>query len=107
MPIPVARALRRIGQEINTARRRRHIQLKVLADRASVSPQTISRLEKGESGISLGVYAKVLFALGLLDNLLQVTDPAADKAGLDLADEALPERIRYSRHSTTGDGDRP
>jgi transcriptional regulator with XRE-family HTH domain len=111
LPLPVARALRQIGQDINTARRRRRIQLKVLADRASVSPQTISRLEKGEQGISLGVYARVLYALGLLDQLVQVTDSATDRIGMDLADEALPERIRYPRlpaeSDTANQGSRP
>ncbi len=44
--------------------------------------------------VSMGIYAAVLHALGLLEGIGQLADPAIDSVGQALADEALPQRIR-------------
>jgi transcriptional regulator with XRE-family HTH domain len=97
IPVPVARALRKLGHDIRDARRRRRIPVAILADRASVSRTTLSKAEKGDPGVSLGTYATVLFSLGMIDRLADVADPRHDAAGLDLEEEHLPVRIRLSR----------
>ena len=61
---------------------------------------TLAKIEKGDAGVSLRHYAKVLFALGLLDNLAQVADAGRDELGLSLASEDLPRRIRVPRVSS-------
>ena len=97
IPVPVARALRKLGHDIRDARRRRRIPVTILADRASVSRMTPNKAEKGAPGVSLGTYATVLFALGMVDRLADVADPRHDAAGLELEEENLPVRIRLPR----------
>ena len=96
-PIPVTRALRKLGHDIRDARRRRRIPVAILAERASISRMTLNKVEKGDPGVSLGAYATVLFVLGLLDRLSDLADPKNDAAGLEFEEEHLPERIRLPR----------
>jgi|ERR1700722_18600239 transcriptional regulator with XRE-family HTH domain len=96
-PVPVSRALRKLGHDIRDARRRRRIPVAILADRASISRTTLNKVEKGSPGVSLGTYATVLFVLGMVDRLADVADPRHDSVGLELEEERLPERIRLSR----------
>ena len=97
LPIPAARALRKLGHDIRDARRRRRIPVAILAARASISRTTLHKIEKGAAGVSLGAYAAVLFALGMAGRLADVADPRHDTAGLELEEEHLPKRIRLSR----------
>ena len=96
LPIPVTRALRKLGHDIRDARRRRRIPVAILAQRASISRTTLNKLEKGDAGVSLGSYATVLFALGMVDRLADLADPRNDPVGSQLEEEQLPERIRLS-----------
>ena len=97
LPLPVARALRKLGNDIRDARRRRRIPVAILAERASISRMTLSRIEKGDPGVSSGNYAAVLFALGMADRLADVADPRHDAIGIEIEEEHLPERIRLPR----------
>ncbi len=94
MPIPVRRALRKLGEDIRDARRRRRIPTKIMAERASISRTTLNKVEKGEPGVSLGIYATVLFVLGMHQRLADLADVTSDTVGLALEDEKLPQRIR-------------
>lgn len=101
MPFPVKRVLLKIGLDIRNARLRRRIQIELLAERASIARSTLHKIEKGNPGVSMGSYATVLFALGLLDKLAVIADVVTDKVGLDLDEEQLPKRIRYPRNPKT------
>ena len=100
MPTPhlpsaaVRRALRKLGLDIRIARRRRKLTTAVVAERAFTSRKTLQRIEAGDHGVSIGIYASVVQALGLLDRLADVASPAADELGLTLAADDLPQRIR-------------
>jgi transcriptional regulator with XRE-family HTH domain len=97
MPVPVLRALRKLGQNIRDARKRRRIPVEIMAERASMSRVTLSKIEKGEAGVSLGNYASALFTLGMIDRLADLADPRDDTVGLELEEERLPQRIRLAR----------
>jgi hypothetical protein len=97
LPIPVTRALRKLGDDIRDARRRRRIPAEVAAERASISRTTLGKIEKGEPGVALGNYAIVLFVLGLIDRLTELADPKNDPVGLQLEEEHLPQRISRPR----------
>ncbi len=105
-PVPVIHALRKLGHDIRDARRRRRIPVAILAERASISRMTLNKVEKGDSGVSLGKYATVLFALGMADRLADVADPRHDTVGLELEEERLPERIRLPRRQKAGKPER-
>ena len=102
LPIPVLRALRKLGQDIRDARRRRRIPVAVMAERASISRTTLGKVEKGDPGVSLGIYATVLFVLGFVERLGDLADPGSDEVGLALEEEHLPRRIRRSREPASG-----
>lgn len=103
MPTPhhpsaaVRKTLAKFGADIRDARRRRGLPMAVVADRAFTSRSTLQRVEAGDPAVSIGIYAAVLQALGLLEGLGQVADLAEDTVGQALAGEALPKRIRLRR----------
>jgi transcriptional regulator with XRE-family HTH domain len=94
LPVPVNRALRKLGADIRDARRRRRIPMAVLAERASISRGTLTKIEKGDSAVQLGNYAMVLFVLGLIQKLSDLVDVTKDELGMELDEERLPQRIR-------------
>jgi len=100
MPTPhhpsfaVSRSLKTLGQDIKRARLRRSLPASVVAARAFTSRPTLQRVEAGDAGVSMGIYAAVLQALGLLDGLTGLADASRDETGLDLAAAALPKRAR-------------
>ena len=97
LPFPVTRALRKLGQDLRDARRRRRIPVAILAERASISRMTLNKIEKGDAGVYIGNYAAVLFALGLVDRIADLANATHDTVGRELEEEQLPERIRLSR----------
>ena len=97
MPLPVVRALRKLGHDIRDARRRRRIPVAIAAQRASISKTTWLKVEKGDPGVLAGTYVTVLFVLGLVEKVGQLADPGSDSVGLRLEEEQLPLRIRNKR----------
>jgi transcriptional regulator with XRE-family HTH domain len=93
LPIPVKGALRKLGSDIRDARLRRRIPAAVMAQRAFISRTTLVKVEKGDPGVGIGTYAAVLFALGMLDRLRELTSAKTDEIGLALEEERLPKRI--------------
>ncbi len=99
LPVPVQRALRKLGGDMRDARLRRRIPTKIMAERASISRTTLNKVEKGAPGVSLGIYATVLFVLGMVNRLAELADVTTDTMGLALEEKNLPQRIRRSRKS--------
>ncbi|MCR9224182.1 MAG: helix-turn-helix domain-containing protein [Hyphomonas sp.] len=93
-PNTVRRALRKLGQDIQDARKRRGLSMEVVADRAFTSRKTLQRVEEGDFAVSIGIYASVLHALGLLEGLADLADPSNDELGMSLASANLPKRVR-------------
>jgi transcriptional regulator with XRE-family HTH domain len=94
LPVPVRRALRKLGSDIRDARLRRRIPVAVAAERASIGRSTLNRVENGDPNVALGIYATVLFVLGLVDRIGDLADIRNDATGLQLEEELLPKRIR-------------
>lgn len=99
LPIPVRRTLRKLGRDIRDARLRRRIPTEIMAERASISRTTLNKVEKGDPGVALGIYATVLFVLGLVRHLDDVADSRNDPIGRALDEENLPKRIRRRSRS--------
>lgn len=96
-PAAVRRALRKLGADIHDARRRRRLPMAVVAERAFTSRSTLQRVEAGDASVSVGIYAGVLLALGLLEGLSGIADIGNDPIGQALASAALPKRIRLKQ----------
>jgi hypothetical protein len=97
LPFPVRRALRKLGHDIRDARLRRRIPVAIAAERASISRVTLNKIEKGDPGVAFGIYATVLFVLGMVDRLSDLADVKHDATGLQLEEGLLPQRIRTAR----------
>ena len=104
LPLRAKRAIRKLGQDIKDARRRRRIPMAIMAERAMISLSTLSRVEKGAPEVSMGIYATVLFILGLEQRLSDLADVRFDKYGLHLEGERLPQRIHLPKR-TKEEGD--
>lgn len=101
-PIPVRRAVRKLGQDIRDARLRRRIPTDILAQRASISRTTLYKVENGDLNVSMGTYATIMFVLGLIDRISTLADVAEDTLGRQLDEERLPKRIRLRRGKAKG-----
>jgi DNA-binding XRE family transcriptional regulator len=97
IPIPVKRALRKLGQDIQEARKKRRIPTQLMAERASISRTTLHKIENGEPSVAILYYINVLFILGLLDRVNELADVRFDKVGQHLDVENLPKRIRLPK----------
>ena len=59
--------LRTVGEQIRLARLRRDLTAELVAERAGISRSTLWKVESGEPGVAMGIYAAVLHALNGLD----------------------------------------
>jgi transcriptional regulator with XRE-family HTH domain len=94
LPLSVRKALRKLGGDLQVARKRRRLTMAIVAERAFISRNTLTRVERGDPAVALGIYATVLFVLGLAEHLGELADPLHDTVGLSLEAERLPQRAR-------------
>lgn len=90
MPRPLEQQLQIVGEQIMLARKRRHLSMQDMADRATVTRLTVSRVEHGDPAVSMGIYARVLFALNLEKDLSLLA--ADDALGRQIQDAELLRR---------------
>lgn len=99
IPLPVERAMVRVGKSIALARRRRQLSQEALAERIGASVNTVRRMESGHPGTALQHLARALQVFGELDKFENLMDTAGDAVGLALMDENLPQRVRSPRRT--------
>ena len=84
-----------VGEQIRLARLRRDLSIAQVAERATCSAVTISRVEKGTPTVAIGIYLRVLYALQLDDDILLLAQK--DEIGRGLQDLRLKQRERASK----------
>lgn len=82
LPLAASAALRKLGADLATARKRRKQALRAWATRLNVSVPTLMKMEKGDAAVSIGVYATALWIIGRHDALALVADQKEDAAAL-------------------------
>jgi len=97
LPPEVADAITVMGQHIKIARTRRNLTMQEMASRMFITRKTLTRLEKGDPGVSLAVFASALWVLGLDGNLKAIAEPARDTVGIFHERKKLPKRVRAAR----------
>jgi len=81
-----------LGSNLKLARLRRKYSAETVAQRAGISRKTLYRVERGDPAVALGIYARVMQALGLEQDLALVA--VDDVLGRKLQDAALPNARR-------------
>lgn len=102
IPLPVERAIRKLGNDISLARRRRHISQASLAERMGASLSTVRRMEKGDIKVPIHFFARALHVFGEIQALEHMLDTPNDEIGLTLMDERLSKRVRKKPGSASG-----
>ena len=95
LPRRAEQNLRIVGEQIRLARLRRDLSMAQIAERASCSELTVMRVEKGAPTVAIGIYLRILFALGLDESILYIAKD--DEMGRTLQDLDLKRRVRASR----------
>ena len=90
MPRSLKQYLELMGEQIMLARKRRHLSMQDIADRATVTRLTVSKVEHGDPTVSMGIYARILFALNLEKDITLIA--ADDPLGRQLQDAELRRR---------------
>ncbi|MBS0403619.1 MAG: helix-turn-helix transcriptional regulator [Proteobacteria bacterium] len=101
-PLPVQRALLKLGADLSLARRRRHVSQASLAERMGASLSTVRRMEKGDARVPIHFFARALHVFGELQALEHLLDTPKDEIGLALMDEQLPQRVRSKSRTPSG-----
>lgn len=96
LPRKLVQKMSIVGEQIKLARLRRNLSVAQIAERATCSPLTVSRIEKGiPTVVAIGIYLRVLYALQLDDDILWLAKE--DKLGKALQDLSLKTRRRASK----------
>jgi hypothetical protein len=98
LPAQAQAALRELGAALAVARVRRRESLRGWAQRLGVSVRTLQRMEAGDPGVGMGVYAAALWLIGRADALAALADPALDRGAQEIDVQSARERLaRYGR----------
>lgn len=97
LPLPLRRAIAKLGGDIAIARRKRSLTVEMMAERIGVHKTTYLKVEKGDPRVAFGIYSMALFVLGLSDGLTALADPSRDDTGLLLDTDRLPKRVRVPK----------
>src|SRR4051794_30669928 len=96
-PFDVENALKRLGANLRTARLRRNLSLVEVSAKIGVGREAIAEAEHGKPSTSVAVYAALLWAYGLVDQVTEVADPTTDEEGRRLASRRERRNARTPR----------
>ena len=83
LPPAAAQALRTLGENLAIARIRRRESQRTWAQRLGISVPTLIRMERGDPGVSAGIYATALWLMGRVNALSTLAAPVEDKGALE------------------------
>ena len=91
-PYAVEQAIKRLGNNLRTARLRRNLTIEDIAEKIGTGPRAVRDAEKGKPSTGLVVYTALLWAYDLLEPISALANPAYDEEGLSL--ELSSGRVR-------------
>jgi transcriptional regulator with XRE-family HTH domain len=95
--IVLEKSLKKMGEDIKIARLRRRLPRTFIADRSGVSVGTITKIENGDPGVSVGNVAAVLWALGFNTPFSLIAEHKEDVVANMLDMQRLPKRGRLKK----------
>ena len=87
--------MRELGENFRLARLRRDLSSEQVAERAGISRNTLIKIERGDEGVAIGMYFRVLIVLRLEDDLKNVAKD--DVLGRKLQDAGLLTNQRATK----------
>ena len=97
----LSRLLASLGDRIRLARLRRKYSAETVAQRAGITRKTLSRVERGDGAVALGIYARVLQALRLDHDMNAIA--ADDVLGRKLQDAGIGLKQRAPKRKRSPD----
>ena len=71
LPRKLEQKMKTVGEQIRLARLRRDLSVAQVAERATCSPMTVARIEKGAPTVAIGIYLRVLYQKDEMGRALQ------------------------------------
>jgi transcriptional regulator with XRE-family HTH domain len=84
-PYQVEQAVKTLGANLRTARLRRNLSIEDVAAKIGVGRHVVADAEKGKLSTGIAIYAGLLWAFGMTEQLASVADPDNDEEGRLLA----------------------
>lgn len=84
LPPQTSSAIEAMGAHLAVARIRRKQSLQTWAQRVGISVPTLMRLEAGDPGVSMGLYATALWMIGRDGELARIASPEHDQGAFEL-----------------------
>ena len=94
----VARLLEGFGENLKLARLRRKLSADSVSQRAGITRRTLSKVERGDPGVALGIYTRVMQVLRLEDDLSRLA--VDDVLGRKLQDAGITPKRRAPRRES-------
>ena len=92
------RAASDMGSNLDQWRRLLGIPVEALAEQAGVSRTTFSKLLNGNPNVSLATILSVCRSLGILETVVDATDPYDSELARARADQHIPLRVRTRKN---------
>ena len=84
-PYPVEQSLKRLGNDLRTARLRRNLTIRDVAEKIGTGPRAVADAEKGKASTGIAIYIALLWIYDLLEQFNEVATPEHDEVGQALA----------------------
>ena len=97
LPYQIETNLKTLGANLRTARLRRNLTTAEVAEKIGVSRFAVADAEKGKPSTGIAVYAGLLWAYDLVEQLASLADPEHDEEGVALALDRERLRARHPR----------
>ena len=99
-PYEVEKLIGKLGTNLRTARLRRGLTIKDVADKIGTGVRSISDAESGKPSASIVTYYALLWVYGLLEQIEDIAEPTQDIVGLTLASQKDPKRAKSAKGIT-------
>lgn len=96
-------SLKEVGRLITEARKRRGMSILDLANRASVDRRTVSQLEAGHPGVSIGLFFQILSLFNLVKGIEEFLKPENDIETAATKVRQIRKRQRISKAIPEGE----
>lgn len=103
MPPATLAALEQLGADLAVARLRRKESMLSWSKRIGVTVPTLIRMERGDPGVGMGIYATALWLINRISALGELASPQTDLGALEL-DVRVALEMREARAAASAEG---